>query len=547
MATPQKEFKLQVAEVVRRDPRFKSLAPGVGILCPWCAEVSFGELSGDALAEAVAAHLEGKCAAARGNPCAPMLPMVALDQKAQFLHLKRRFATETVLRVFGPDGKWICPYCGDPQEILATGPDGKRLPNDQIVQAIRRHLDKCFPYHEHPDAPMSVEQLKERISTLAMQKKLAAHVAELMRTNPVMQFRDANDRWVCPFCKQPVEYVDMSTPLLREHAAPTQAARHLSNDCPEARRNPTLTTTEEEMRSVVEALNRERAVRPRVFKESRERASADETAYLKSLRAEVLTLRDEVKRNRELAESIERARSVQAKMLPSEFPKVPGYEFHALFRSCDRVSGDFYDIFELGAGRVGVLIGDVSGHGLEAALVMGMVKKAFNVRAKEGISAAAVMRKVNADIFPDLAEGTFITAAFGVLDPSRHSFAFARAGHNPALLLSASTGEVRSMAPPGMMLGIDRGPRFDRALEQAVIELAPGDALIQYTDGLTEAMNPAGEEFGLARLTEAMAKAARGSADAIAAEIARAMERFVGPRGQEDDITLVILRRLPVP
>jgi len=545
LATPAKNLKQLVAELVSRDPRFRSLAPGVGVLCPWCAGPTFGDVSGEALVEAVIAHLEEGCPSARGDPASPMLAVVALDQKARFLHLKRRFSTEVCFRVFGPEGNWICPYCGDPQQISSTGPDGKRLSTDHLVHAIGRHLGRCFPYQERPGSPMTVEQLKDRIAAAARQKKLTEQVAELMKTNPVMQFRDAGDRWVCPFCKQAVEYVDMSTPLLREHAAPTQVAKHLSDDCPEARRNPTLTATEEEMRAAVEALNARAPTRPRVVKEARA-AQKDETAYLKSLRAEVLTLRDEVKRNQELAQSLERARSVQARMLPSKLPRVPGYDFHALFRSCEQVSGDFYDVFEIGGGRLAIVIGDVSGHGLEAALVMGMVKKAFNVRAKEDISAAAVMRKVNADIFPDLKQGTFITAAFAILDPARNSLAFARAGHNPALLLRASTGEVQSVAPAGMMLGIDRGPRFDRALEQAKIELAPGDLLVQYTDGVTEAMDPADQEFGLARLTEAMARAARSSAAAVTTEIVSSVERFAGPRRQEDDITLVVVRREPV-
>jgi sigma-B regulation protein RsbU (phosphoserine phosphatase) len=96
-----------------------------------------------------------------------------------------------------------------------------------------------------------------------------------------------------------------------------------------------------------------------------------------------------------------------------------------------------------------------------------------------------------------------------------------------------------------MMLGVDRGPKFDRALRQEVVTLEPGDVFLQYTDGVTEAMNPSNEEFGMVRLTDSVARAAGGSAEVITGEVTSALDRFMGPRAQEDDITLIVLRRLP--
>ncbi len=560
MAPEGSTLRERVAYAVAGDPRFRVVVPGHGLLCPWCLKVAFPIVAGKQLVEAVARHIEHDCTVARGDPDAPMMAAISIQEMAKFLFLKEECRTSPAYRVFGPDGSWICPYCGELPDIRAIAPDGKRIPPDQLVQAVKRHFDKCFQYQDHPTRHYSAEELKNRISLIRRQKEFRTGIVALMKTNPVMQFYDTDGHWVCPFCRKPVDYVDMTTAESRERTAPVHAAKHLSSECPVARKTLKITVTQEEMEAVVKRINAEKSVSVAPPAPARE-GRPDDTTYIKALSVEVLALREEVKRNEDLARSLERAQSVQQRMLPSQLPEVPGYEFRAVFQACESVSGDFYDIFRLaalqefdpegyqeidvGGDRLGILIGDVSGHGLEAALVMGMAKKAFNVRAQENVSAAEVTRKVNADVFPDIEEGTFITAAFSILDPARHRIDFTRAGHNPAILLRAADKEITQVTPAGMILGVDRGPRFDKALAQEVISIEPGDVFVQYTDGVTEGMNPSDEEFGVGRLAEAVVRAAGRPAETVADEVVSALEHFMGPRAQEDDITLVVVRRLP--
>jgi len=332
---------------------------------------------------------------------------------------------------------------------------------------------------------------------------------------------------------------------MSRESAPVRAAKHLASECPVARQNPSLNVTKEEMDAVVRDINSRKG--PRVAASAPGPARADDgtTERLKALTSEVLTLREEVKKSDDLTRSLERARAVQRKMLPSELPEVPGYDFGDVFRECDHVSGDFYDVITISRGRIGMLLGDVSGHGLEAALIMGMAKKAFTLRAQQELPPDEVVRRVNGDVFPDLEQGTFITAAFSVLDPATHEMSFVRAGHNEALLWRAATRMIQLVKPPGMMLGVDAGPRFNKALGAETIVLQPGDTVVQFTDGVTEAMNAKNDEFGIERLTDAMLRAGGSPAEVMLGSITQALDKFTGLRAQEDDITLIAVRRVP--
>jgi hypothetical protein len=345
VALKDRRLRRRIDDLVSSDRRFRVGVMGRGRFCPWCGELALPEAEGDALVEAVLEHIEA-CGAARGDPGAPMMTEVGLHEIGRFFILREKIQSEPACRIFGPDGRWLCPYCAEFQEMRAVGPDGRRLEIDQVVHGVARHFDRCFQYQENPERHHTVQELRAYIQKLGRQRKFREEISNLMKTNPVMQFRDKADRWVCPFCRQPVEYVDMSTPLLREHSAPMQAAKHLSSECPAAKESVTLTITANEMRTVVDRINREKGLV--VAKEEAVPAgSPDDTGRLKALRAEVMALRDEVKHDKELAKSMERARAVQQKMLPDKLPAVPGYELSREFRECETVSGDFYDTMVL--------------------------------------------------------------------------------------------------------------------------------------------------------------------------------------------------------
>jgi sigma-B regulation protein RsbU (phosphoserine phosphatase) len=230
-------------------------------------------------------------------------------------------------------------------------------------------------------------------------------------------------------------------------------------------------------------------------------------------------------------------------MLPA-LPQVPGIEFAAIYDPAASISGDFYDFIPVGENMIGVAVGDVSGHGVEAGIVTGMVRKAFQIYAKGKASATETLIAANADLAQDLDGGTFISASYGVLNTDNRTFRFARAGHNPALLTNpARSPQLTEIKPNGMVIGPDRtGKRFAAALQEQVVNLQQGDLIFQYTDGLVEAANREKKEFGQKHLHELLLKSPHLNVAELANLIEDVVQSHIGAASQEDDITIIAFR-----
>jgi sigma-B regulation protein RsbU (phosphoserine phosphatase) len=256
-------------------------------------------------------------------------------------------------------------------------------------------------------------------------------------------------------------------------------------------------------------------------------------------------LANELKQKTELEQSIKMARKRQLHMLPAT-PKVDGYEFKSLYLPCANVSGDFYDFIQVSDHEIGIALGDVSGHGIEAGIIMGMAKKALQIYAKGLSSPKEALALTNADLALDLAESTFVSAAYGVLDIHAHSFRFTRAGNNPPYLVNPERNPIlREVKPNGMVLGVDKsGKRFPMVTQEEVILLARGDLFFQFTDGLVEAPNREKKEFGDDRLRDLLLKHASYPAGDLIDLIEESVQSHVGAAEQEDDITMIAFRVL---
>jgi len=236
------------------------------------------------------------------------------------------------------------------------------------------------------------------------------------------------------------------------------------------------------------------------------------------------------------------AREVQQRLLPSRIPVVAGFSIEAQSTPALEVGGDHYNFFWVGGDRVGVLIGDVSGKGMPAALVATMLRATFRTLTYGNADVRDVLCRVNAWMAKSLRQGMFVTCIYGVLDYQRRSFSFARAGHEP-LLLSHANGNTQILSPFGFPLGIMDNAEFRQALEVQCIDLAAGDRLLFFTDGLTEAMNEAGEEFGMQRILYALNR----SASALRAGpplgdlevLERALQTHIGTQPLADDLTFI--------
>lgn len=240
------------------------------------------------------------------------------------------------------------------------------------------------------------------------------------------------------------------------------------------------------------------------------------------------------------AQSMARARRNFLAMLPDP-PDVDGLRFAAHFAPCEVIGGDFYDFFTLDDDRVGVVIGDVSGHGIDAAVVVGMAKTSVRIFGDLEESPALALARANAHVKGELAAGSFFSCCLGVLDRRRGSFTFVRGGHNPVLVYNPERIEpLLRFEPQGCALGM-LGPKHF-SLEEASITLVPGDMLLLYTDGVTEAATPDDEFFELERLEGLLTEHGAGSPDALVAAVVERVDAWSAGRDPDDDITLLAIK-----
>ncbi|HME89167.1 MAG TPA: GAF domain-containing SpoIIE family protein phosphatase [Chthoniobacterales bacterium] len=251
----------------------------------------------------------------------------------------------------------------------------------------------------------------------------------------------------------------------------------------------------------------------------------------------------EANEKKRLDHDLEIARDIQRILLPAEAPNVNGFEISGINVPARQVSGDYFDYVKIDDERLGVAIADVSGKGVPASLIMAICRSVLRSQAVGNPSPADVLQKVNRQLYPDIKEDMFISMAYLVLDHARAGVTLARAGHDAPLLYKQRTRTAEPLKPPGMVVGIDRGDVFDRLTRDVAVGLERDDCILLYTDGITEALDNEGNEFGLQRTIASVQSSAREGAQTIVTRLIDDLRNFVGSTPQNDDITLIAIRK----
>jgi serine phosphatase RsbU (regulator of sigma subunit) len=247
-----------------------------------------------------------------------------------------------------------------------------------------------------------------------------------------------------------------------------------------------------------------------------------------------------------LEEELRIARQIQMSLLPGQgLVTMAGVRIAALCLPAAEVGGDYYDLLPLGETRMGVLVADVSGKGTSAALYMAELKGLVLSLSRIYESPARLLAEANRILTANMDSRSFVTMTYAVVDTAARRMRYARAGHNPLIHFEARTGRTRVLAPPGLGLGLDRGERFEKILEEDEVPLEPGDFFLFFTDGLSEAMSPEAELFGEGRLRRILEGAGRLSSDELKERILEEVRLFVGDADPHDDMTLVVLKVVP--
>jgi serine phosphatase RsbU (regulator of sigma subunit) len=249
-------------------------------------------------------------------------------------------------------------------------------------------------------------------------------------------------------------------------------------------------------------------------------------------------LQQEMAERERLEQELQLAHEIQQTFMPRRLPDLPGWELAFAWRAARRVAGDFYDFFELPDRRLGLVIADVADKGMPAALFMALTRTLMRAAALEEASPATALARVNDLLVPDAQSGMFVTLFYAVLALETSELVYANAGHNPPLLLRPRAGELERLVKGGMALGVLERVQF----EERTIYLGPGDYLILYTDGITEAFSPQGEMYGEGHLQETVQAIDGHSAQAMLDAIDDSVIAFTGDTTLSDDRTLVVLR-----
>lgn len=249
-------------------------------------------------------------------------------------------------------------------------------------------------------------------------------------------------------------------------------------------------------------------------------------------------------REKELRErDLRTAAEVQAHLLPQKFPENDVVEIEALSHPSMLIGGDYYDVLQVDDRHLGFVVADVSGKGAGAALVMTECRAMMRLCAEDELSPASVLSHVNRMMQPDMRPGMFVALFYGIIDLNTKVMRFCRAGHEPPLLLHAN-GEVDQLPGAGLAVGLDEGELFDDMLEEKEVQLQEGDLLALYTDGITEATNPEGEEFERVRLATSLERHLDRPLDEVVKTVDRYVRNFCVLEPNHDDRTLLLVRVL---
>ena len=259
------------------------------------------------------------------------------------------------------------------------------------------------------------------------------------------------------------------------------------------------------------------------------------------LAIETAWLHQEILEKELVEKEIHIAASIQQKLIPKELPRIPQYELDGIALPSKTVGGDFYDVIPVKDGRFVIVVADVSGKGIPASLLVSTLHASLHAYIQMELSLSELVRKLNETVHRNTTPDRFITLFIGVLDPQDHTFSYVNAGHNFPLLIGKEREKMQMLESGGMPLGMFGAVEY----QTKSVELQDNDVLVLYTDGVTEAMNKSLIEYGDERFQECLRKHILLSAPELKAKVVTDVQRFTSGEPQSDDLTLMVVKRLP--
>jgi serine phosphatase RsbU (regulator of sigma subunit) len=544
-----------------REPAFRLMDAERRWLCPYCAHAQPLRLEderrpGEPFFKGLADHLD-TCKAyqvlqGRPRPVEELRAKVLAGARARQLEKVRgKVERHPIWRVRDLDGGWFCPYCATQPHVVypqrRPGGGSDRPAEEAFLAGVLDHLAVCEEYRA-PNAQLKprgeMTAIVQRVNTVIDRRR---RLRKALVENPVFGVTDEFSNWVCPYCQKIQRHIQI-TDAAQESSVfdktVAQVVDHLHTHCDGFREGQAPRARRADLEAVAQQSSlRASGIRNDASGAVRLIESFDEESW-DQLKKDLQAVKTRVERAKQQEAGLQEARTKQLRLLP-DVPEISGYEFARVYKPCDAVGGDFYNFFDATEGVYAIAVGDISGHGIEAALLMGLAKKLLEVHGRDRLSTAQTLCLANRDLFSDLDERTFVTVFYGLLDVGTRRFKFSRAGHDPLVLFNPHrTPPLQVLDSKGMALGMDEGPIFEQTIEELEIFLQPGDLVVQYTDGITETMNHENEQFGHERLYAVIEEFGHQEAEYVLWKIEKAVQAFCNGRGQADDMTMVAFKVL---
>lgn len=252
---------------------------------------------------------------------------------------------------------------------------------------------------------------------------------------------------------------------------------------------------------------------------------------------------DDLVEKERLGKELEIASEIEDRLLPKPNLAIPGYDITGFHQSAQQVGGDYYDVIPLDEEHVGITVADVAGKGIPGLVVMAMTSALLRTHGPRYKTPSETLIELNRMLQPNMRRGMFITMFYGILHLPSGRLAFAGAGHNPLIHFRRESGLQSLMKTTGVPLGLFTGPRFDERVKDQTIVLGAGDGIVQYTDGVNEAVNQSLEEFGLDSLVQIVAQECGRSTRDLVDSVVEGVFEFAEGTAQFDDITLLSIKR----
>jgi sigma-B regulation protein RsbU (phosphoserine phosphatase) len=251
-------------------------------------------------------------------------------------------------------------------------------------------------------------------------------------------------------------------------------------------------------------------------------------------------IRSDLDAKKRIDRDLSAARAIQHALLPREIPRLGNAALAAFNEPAQAIGGDYYDVIPVDAGRWGIVIADVSGKGVAGAMLMSVCRSVLRAHAPGNASPAAVLREVNRILSADISEDLFITLLYMIYHEGTRELRIARAGHERPVVVSG--GATQFLDSPGVAVALMPVEVFDRTLQEIAITLEPGACVAAYTDGITEALDPRGEEWGRENFLDVLVQTAPRGAAAVIESVRGNLARHSAGRPPNDDMTMVALR-----